>query len=251
MTRRTAVITGASSGIGAATARALAERGFELILGARRLDRLREVADPLGARAVELDVRDEASVRRMAEGIDEIDLLVNNAGLSLGLDRLDEGADETWRTMWETNVLGVAHVLRALLPALRRGTDAQVVNIGSTSGFETYPGGAGYTSSKHALRALTRTLRQELMGEPIRVCEVSPAHVRTEFATVRFDGDSERADALYEGWTPLAPEDVAECVAWVATRPPHVNVDELIVRALDQVNSTTIVRRPSAGPTEE
>jgi len=241
-TRRTAVLTGASSGVGAATAGALAEAGFDLILCARRLDRLQDVAEPIGARAVELDVTDPDSVDRLASQLDRLDLLVNNAGFSVGLDPVDTGVDEAWRAMWETNVLGVVRMTRGLLPALRRAERGHIINTGSTSGFETYAGGAGYTSSKHALRALTRTLRRELMGEPIRVTEVSPGLIDTEFAVVRFDGDAERAAKTYAGMRPLAAEDVAHCIAFAATRPAHVNIDEIVVRPLDQVDSNTVRR---------
>jgi NADP-dependent 3-hydroxy acid dehydrogenase YdfG len=242
-----AVVTGASSGIGAATARALAGAGFELHLGARRLDRLREVAEPLGATALELDVRDPGSVEAFAARLPgAIHLLVNNAGGALGLDRLEAARDEDWIGMWETNVLGVMRLTRALLPALRASGDAHVINLGSTAGFETYPGGAGYTGSKHALKALTRTLRQELLGEPIRVTEVAPGMVETEFSLVRFAGDEERAKSVYRGLQPLVAEDIADCIAWVATRPSHVNIDEIVVRPRDQATSTMVHRREPA-----
>jgi NADP-dependent 3-hydroxy acid dehydrogenase YdfG len=244
-----AVVTGASSGIGAATARALAGAGFELHLGARRLDRLREVAEPLGATALELDVRDLGSVEAFATRLPgAVHLLVNNAGGALGLDRLEAARDEDWIGMWETNVLGVMRLTRALLPALRASGDAHVINLGSTAGFEIYPGGAGYTGSKHALKALTRTLRQELLGEPIRVTEVAPGMVETEFSLVRFAGDEERAKSVYRGLQPLVAEDIADCIAWVATRPSHVNIDEIVVRPRDQATSTMVHRREPAKP---
>ncbi len=249
--RKIAAVTGASSGIGAATARALAAAGFELVLGARRPERLREVAEPLGGRALELDVTDAASVEAFAARVPRLHLLVNNAGAALRIDPVEAARDEDWRRMWETNVLGVMRMTRALLPALAAAGQAHVVNIGSTSGFETYPGGAGYTATKHALRALTRTLRLELLGRPIRVTEVSPGLVETEFSIVRFGGDRERAASVYEGMTPLAPEDVAEAVVWAATRPPHVNVDEIVLRPSDQATSTRVHRRrqdPPSGP---
>jgi NADP-dependent 3-hydroxy acid dehydrogenase YdfG len=248
-TAKIAVVTGASSGIGAATARALEGAGFELWLGARRLDRLREVAEPLGAHALELDVRDPESIAAFASQLPgAIRLLVNNAGGALGLDRVEAARDEDWIGMWETNVLGVMRVTRALLPALRASGDGHVVNLGSTAGFETYPGGAGYTGSKHALKALTRTLRQELVGEPIRVTEVAPGMVETEFSLVRFHGDEERAKSVYRGMQPLTAEDIADCIAWVATRPSHVNIDEIVVRPRDQATSTLVHRRDPAKP---
>jgi NADP-dependent 3-hydroxy acid dehydrogenase YdfG len=244
-----AVVTGASSGIGAAAARALAGAGFELYLGARRLDRLREVAEPLGAHALELDVRDLGSIEAFAERLPAaLHLLVNNAGGALGLDRVEAARDEDWAGMWETNVLGVMRVTRALLPALRASGDGHVINLGSTAGFETYVGGAGYTGSKHALKALTRTLRQELLGEPLRVTEVAPGMVETEFSLVRFFGDEERAKGVYRGMQPLTAEDIADCIAWVATRPSHVNIDEIVVRPRDQATSTMVHRREPAKP---
>jgi NADP-dependent 3-hydroxy acid dehydrogenase YdfG len=244
-----AVVTGASSGIGAAAARALAGAGFELWLGARRLDRLREVGEPLGAHVLELDVRDLGSVEAFASRLPAaVHLLVNNAGGALGLDRLEAARDEDWIGMWETNVLGVMRVTRALLPALRASGDGHIINLGSTAGFETYVGGSGYTGSKHALKALTRTLRQELLGEPIRVTEVAPGMVETEFSLVRFFGDEERAKSVYRGIQPLTAEDIADCIAWVATRPSHVNIDEIVVRPRDQATSTMVHRREPAKP---
>lgn len=239
---RIAVVTGASSGIGAATATALHPEGFQLVLGARREDKLREVAEPLGAVARALDVTDPESVEAFCGGLERCDLLVNNAGAAFGLDRIEEVRDEDWRAMYEVNVLGVLRMTRRLLPLLRRA-EGQIVIVGSTSSFETYPGGAGYTGSKHALRALTRTLRLELHGEPVRVCEISPGLVETEFSVVRFAGDRGRASAVYQGMTPLTGADVAEAVRWAATRPPHVNVDEIVLRPLDQAHSTLVHRR--------
>lgn len=212
------------------------------MLGARREDRLREVAEPLGATARALDVTDPESVEAFCAGLERCDLLVNNAGAAFGLDHIEEARDEDWRAMYEVNVLGVLRMTRRLLPLLRRA-EGQIVNVGSTSGFETYPGGAGYTGSKHALRALTRTLRLELHGEPVRICEISPGLVETEFAVVRYAGDRQRADAVYQGMTPLTGGDVAEAIFWAATRPPHVNVDEIVLRPRDQAHSTLVHRR--------
>ncbi|HYU31488.1 MAG TPA: SDR family NAD(P)-dependent oxidoreductase [Thermoanaerobaculia bacterium] len=239
-----AVVTGASSGIGAATAQALARAGFQLWVGARRLDRLREVAEPLGANALQLDVTDTQSVAAFIEQLPPVvHLLVNNAGGALGLDRIEDAGDDSWRTMWETNVLGTLRMTRALLPALRESTDGHIVNIGSIAGFETYVGGAGYTGAKHAERALTRTLRLELLGQPIRVTDIAPGLVETEFSLVRFGGDAERANAVYRGLQPLMAEDVAECVVWAVTRPPHVNIDEIVVRPRDQASASAVFRR--------
>ncbi|HYG63521.1 MAG TPA: SDR family NAD(P)-dependent oxidoreductase [Thermoanaerobaculia bacterium] len=248
MTRqRIAVVTGASSGIGAATARILAGEGFRVVIGARRLDRLREVADPIGATALPLDVTDPASVAAFVAAVPEADVLVNNAGGALGLDRLEDSSDETWQRMWETNVLGTVRLCRAFIPALVASGDGHVVTIGSTAGHEVYPGGSGYTSAKHAQRAVTRTLRQELLGRPVRVTEVDPGLVETEFSVVRFHGDRERAAAVYQGLTPLTAEDVADCVRWAVTRPSHVNIDEIVLRPRAQATSTLVHREPQGG----
>ena len=243
---KTAVVTGASSGIGAATARALASAGYQVFLGSRRQDRLREVADSIGeaATAMPLDITDEASVESFASRLPEsLHLLVNSAGGAVGVERIEAAIDDKWRWMWETNVLGTLRMTRALLPRLRASGDAHVINVGSIAGFETYSGGAGYTGAKHAERALTRTLRLELLGEPIRVTDVAPGLVETEFSLVRFAGDAERAKAVYRGMEPLIAEDIADCIVWAATRPPRVNIDELVVRPRDQATATLVHRR--------
>jgi hypothetical protein len=245
--RKTAVVTGASSGIGAATARALAGAGFAVFVGARRLDRLERLAGETGATALALDVTDPASVAAFAAAVlarsPALNVLVNNAGGAVGLDRLEDSLDERWTWMYETNVLGTVRMTRALLPALVASGDGHVVNLGSIAGFETYPGGSGYTAAKHAERALTRTLRLELLGRPVRVTDVAPGLVETEFSLVRFAGDAERAQAVYRGMTPLAAEDVADCVLWAVTRPAHVNIDEIVVRPRDQASATLVHRR--------
>jgi NADP-dependent 3-hydroxy acid dehydrogenase YdfG len=244
-----AVVTGASSGIGAATARALAGAGYQVFLGARRLDRLREIAASISdsATALSLDVTDAASVASFVAQLPEVlHLLVNNAGGALGLDRIEDATDETWRAMWETNVLGTLRMTRALLPALEASGDGHVVDMGSIAGFETYAGGAGYTGAKHAARAFTRTLRLELLGRPVRVTEISPGLVETEFSLVRFAGDAERAKSVYRGMTPLTAEDIADCVLWAATRPSHVNIDEIVVRPRDQATATAVHRRETS-----
>lgn len=239
-----AVVTGASSGIGAATAQALARAGYQVWLGARRLDRLREIAEPIGGTALPLDVTDAESVAAFAGQLPPVvHLLVNNAGGALGLDRIEDASDETWRVMWETNVLGTLRMTRALLPALRESGDGHIINIGSIAGFETYAGGAGYTGAKHAERALTRTLRLELLGQPVRVTDIAPGLVETEFSLVRFAGDAERAKGVYRGLQPLAADDVADCVVWAVTRPSHVNIDEIVVRPRDQATATAVFRR--------
>jgi len=247
---KTAVVTGASSGIGAATARALRAAGFRLVLGARRQERLQQVAEPLGAVWRRLDVTDPRSVEDFAAAVAGCHLLVNNAGAALGLEPIAEARDDRWEEMYRLNVLGVLRMTRALLPKLLASGDGHVIIVGSTSGFEVYPGGAGYTASKHALRAVTKTLRLELLGRPVRVTDVSPGLVETEFSLVRHGGDAERARAAYQGMTPLEAEDVAACIVFAATRPPHVDIDEIVVRSRDQASSTQIHRRPpgTAGP---
>ena len=244
--RRTAVVTGASAGIGAATAAALSSAGFDVVIGARRMDRLAEVAAGCDARALRLDVTDPDSVNAFVQQVPSLHLLVNNAGGALGRDPIASGDEEQWRTMYEVNVLGTMRMTKAFLPALEASGNGHVINVGSIAGFETYPGGAGYTAAKHGERALTRTLREELLGKPIRVTDVAPGLVETEFSLVRFAGDEERAAAVYEGLTPLRAEDVADCIAWAATRPPHVNIDEIVVRPRDQATATAIHRREKA-----
>ncbi|MCK4176460.1 SDR family NAD(P)-dependent oxidoreductase [Aciditerrimonas ferrireducens] len=243
--RGVAVVTGASSGIGAATARALAGAGFEVVVGARRLERLREVADPIGARALPLDVTDPASVERFCAEVPECRVLVNNAGGAIGLERIEEADEADWRRMYETNVLGTLRMTRALLPKLEASGDGVVVMVGSIAGHEAYVGGGGYNAAKFAERALTRALRLELLGRPVRVSEVDPGLVETEFSVVRFRGDAERAKAVYEGLTPMRAEDVAECILFCVTRPAWVNVDQLVVLARDQAGASVVHRRPS------
>jgi NADP-dependent 3-hydroxy acid dehydrogenase YdfG len=239
----TAVVTGASSGIGAATARQLAAAGFDVVVGARRMDRLREVAEPIGARALPLDVTSTESVEAFAAELPECAVLVNNAGGALGLTPLAEADDEHWRWMYDVNVLGTMRVTRALLPKIVASGDGVVVNIGSIAGLEVYDGGSGYTAVKHALRAVTETLRIELVGQPVRICEVDPGAVETEFSIVRFGGDTERAAKVYEGMTPLVADDVAVCVTFVVTRPPHVNIDQLVVKPRDQATAMRVSRK--------
>jgi NADP-dependent 3-hydroxy acid dehydrogenase YdfG len=240
--RGIAVITGASSGIGAATALRLGQEGFEVILGARRVDKLTNIAERAGGRAHELDVTDDASVRSFAEACSGARVLVNNAGLASGLEDVQELSEDRVRLMWETNVMGLLRMTQALLGTLEGSGNGHIVNIGSIAAFEVYPGGGGYTASKHASRALTRTLRQELVGRPLRITEINPGHVSTEFALVRFDQDSERSEQMYEGFTPLSAEDIADCVAWAVSRPDNVNVDEIVVRARAQATATLIAR---------
>lgn len=245
--QKTAIVTGGSAGIGAATVRRLAAAGYHVITGARRLERLRETIDGLpSAVALPLDVCDSSSVDQFVRdaGVTEVDLLVNNAGGALGLDRIENAPLERWLEMYEMNAMSIVRMVRALLPALRAaGTahgDAHIVNVGSIAGFETYAGGGGYTGAKHAVRALSRTLRLELLGEPIRVTEVDPGLVETDFSLVRFAGDAERAAGVYRGYQPLSADDIADCIVWATTRPAHVNIDEIVVRPRAQATATQV-----------
>lgn len=244
MTRGVAVVTGASSGIGEAAARRLATEGFDVVLGARRVDRLEEIAASIGerARAARLDVTDGASVESFCASIGACRLLVNNAGGALGLEPVAEADEENWRWMYDANVLGVLRMTRRLLPLLVASGDGHVITIGSIAGIEPYPGGAGYNAAKHAVRAVMDVLRMELLGQPVRVSEIDPGMVQTEFSLVRFGGDEARAARVYEGLTPLSAEDVAECIAWVATRPSHVDIDQMVVRPRDQARATMVHR---------
>ena len=241
--KKTAVVTGASSGIGAATARALAQAGYHVVLGARRTHRLQEVAEGLDAETLPLDVTDTDSIAAFVRRVPQCHLLVNNAGGAVGVETIADAVDDKWRAMWETNVLGLMRMTRALLPALEASGAGHIVNVGSIAGFEVYPGGAGYTAAKHAARAVTETLRLELLGLPIRVSEIAPGLVETEFSLVRFGGDAERAKKPYAGMTPLTAEDIADAIAWMVTRPAHVNIDTLVVRPLDQATATLVHRR--------
>lgn len=245
--RGVAVVTGASSGIGAATARALAADGWDVVVGARRRDRLEALAGDIGGRAQVLDVTDAASVDAFVAAVPQCRLLVNNAGGALGWSPIADADDQQWRTMYETNVLGVVRMTKGLLPALEASGDGQVITVGSIAGYDPYPNGGGYNAAKFGVRAVMAVLRQELLGRPIRVCEVDPGLVETEFSLVRFGGDAERAAAVYEGVTPLTADDVAECVRWIADRPSHVNVDQLVVLARDQYGARQVHRRPGGG----
>ncbi len=243
--RRTAVVTGASSGIGAATARALAADGYRVVCVARRTERIEALAAELDGIAVTCDVTDGADVRRLAEAVGaRVDVLVNNAGGAIGQERVAESSPEDWRQMYDVNVIGVLNVTQALLPLLVASGAGLIVNVGSTAGRATYEGGAGYSVAKHGTRVLTQTLRLELYDQPVRITEVAPGMVRTEeFSLVRFRGDRERYDAVYAGVVePLVAEDIAEAIAWVATRPSHVNIDELVIKPRAQASRTKVHR---------
>ena len=246
MSRGIAVVTGASSGIGAATARRLAAEGFEVVAAARRRERLDALAAEHPAiRAVTLDVTDPTSVRAMADSVQDVAVLVNNAGGALGVEPIERADPADWQRMYETNVLGVLHVTQALLPALERGGGGHVVVTGSIAGHLVYEGGAGYTAAKHAATAVTETLRLELNGRPIRVTEIAPGMVRTEeFSLVRLRGDQAAADRVYEGVDePLVAEDIADCIAFAVTRPAHVNIDLLVVKPVAQAAPHKVARR--------
>jgi NADP-dependent 3-hydroxy acid dehydrogenase YdfG len=240
---RVALVTGASSGIGAASVRSLAGSGFQVVAAARRLERCEEVTREVGGRALRLDVTDPDSVAALADELPELSVLVNNAGGALGLETVAEADEESWREMYEANVMGVMRVTKALLPALERGGGGHIVVIGSVAGVEVYPGGGGYTAAKHAANAVARTLQLELLGKPIRVSEVAPGMVETEFSLVRFGGDEEKAAKVYEGTTPLSADDVADAITYVVTRPPHVDVDYLSIKPTDQATARDVYRR--------
>src|SRR5580698_10354838 len=236
-----AVITGASSGIGAATAVKLAEAGYRVILAARRAGRISELAGQIRANGGEadpviLDVTDRAAVEEFAAGLDRCDVLVNNAGGAFGADTVAEGDPAEWRAMFDVNVLGTLHVTQALLPKLIASGDGTIVVMGSTAGFVAYEGGGGYVAAKHAEHAIAATLRLELSGQPVRVIEIAPGMVKTgEFALNRYRGDADKAAAVYAGVAePLTDEDVADAIAWTVTRPQHVNIDLMVMRPIAQ-----------------
>ena len=230
----TAVVTGASSGIGAATARMLADHGFRVVCAARRVDRVEALAAEIGGTAVACDVTVDDDVARLATAAgDRVHVLVNNAGGALGLEPVAEADVDLWRQMYDTNVLGTLKVTKALLPALVAADgEGIVVNVGSIAGFLAYEGGGGYTVAKHGVHVMTETLRLELWDQPVRVTEIAPGMVHTdEFSLTRFGGDRERAEKVYEGVPgPLVAEDVADAITWMATRPAHVNVDLLVIK---------------------
>jgi len=244
---RTAVVTGASSGIGAATAAALAAKGFAVVCAARRKDRVEAVAERVDGTAVVCDVTDDASVAALAEVVgDSLHVLVNNAGGARGMEQVADGDVEAWRWMYDVNVLGALRVTKALLPALGASGDGVLVNLGSTAGRNAYEGGGGYTAAKHGLAVMTETLRLELVGRPVRITEIAPGMVRTEeFTLKRLGGDAEAAAKVYAGVAaPLVAEDVADAVAWVVTRPSHVNIDLLTIKPRAQAAQHKVHREP-------
>jgi 3-hydroxy acid dehydrogenase / malonic semialdehyde reductase len=248
---QTVLITGASSGIGAACAHAFAQAGVRLILAARRLERLEQLAADLAGcptHLMQMDVCDrpqvEAALTSLPQDWSTVDILVNNAGLSRGLDKLHEGKIEDWEEMIDTNVKGLLYVTRSILPGMVSRAHGHVINIGSIAGHQTYPNGNVYCATKAAVKVLSEGLKMDLLGTSVRVSSVDPGMVATEFSQVRFQGDMERAMQVYNGMTPLTAEDIAEIVVFCATRPPHVNVSEVIVLATDQ-GSATMVHRQS------
>ena len=240
---RVAVVTGASSGIGAATARTLGALGFHVVAVARRADRIERLAAEIGGTAVAADITDAAAVTALAERLPRVDLLVNNAGGAKGLQPVAEADLDDWRWMWETNVIGTLRVIRALLPKLIESGNGLIVTVTSIAALEVYDGGAGYTAAKHAEGALHRTLRGELLGKPVRLTEIAPGAVETEFSLVRFGGDEQRAEKVYAGITPLTAQDVAEVIGFVASRPPHVNIDQIVIRPRDQASASRFNRQ--------
>jgi 3-hydroxy acid dehydrogenase/malonic semialdehyde reductase len=249
----TVFITGASSGIGEACARAFAAFGARLLLAARRADRLSDSAAGLRTAGAEdvllltLDVRDSAAVDATVAGLPPewkaIDVLVNNAGLSRGLEKLYEGKREDWEEMIDTNVKGLLYVTRAVVPGMVERRKGHVVNLGSTAGEMTYPGGAVYCATKAAERAINDGLRQDVLGTPVRVTSVDPGMVETEFSEVRFRGDTSRAAKVYQGLTPLKADDVADAIMWAVTRPTHVNIARISLTPVDQANSLLFNRK--------
>jgi NADP-dependent 3-hydroxy acid dehydrogenase YdfG len=246
-----AVVTGASSGIGAATARRLAAEGFHVVAAARRAGRLQELVGEIGnATAVTCDVTDDESVAGLAAAVtalgDPVTLLVNNAGGARGMDQVADGSVADWQWMYDVNTLGTLRVTKALLPALEASGAGTIVTVGSTAGFVVYEGGAGYSAAKHAQRALVGTLRLEIVGKPVRVIEIDPGMVRTEEFSRNRLGDQAKADAIYEGVKePLVADDIADCIAWCATRPQHVNIDQLVVRPIAQAAQHKVARELS------
>jgi len=243
------LVTGASSGIGRACAHAFAQLGARLILAARREERLQALAAELSVptHTIALDVRDRAAVEAAIAGLpadwQAIDVLVNNAGLSRGLDKLHEGSVQDWEEMIDTNIKGLLYITRLVVQGMVARDRGHVINIGSIAGHETYPNGNVYCATKAAVMALTEGLKLDLLGTPVRVSAVDPGLVETEFSDVRFRGDTERAKTVYAGMTPLTPADIAEIVAFCATRPPHVNISDILVIPTDQSSATRVHRR--------
>lgn len=231
--QKVAVVTGGSAGIGAAAARALANDGWHVVVAARRLDKCEAIAKEIGGVAAELDVTDQVSVDKLAAQLERVDLVVNNAGGAKELDFLRDASDADWEWMFATNVMGTMRVTRALYPQLK-ASKGLVINIGSVAGTDAYKGGSGYNAAKYGLRGITRAFRREEAEQNIRVTEIDPGRVKTEFSLNRFAGDKAKADAVYEGKLNLTAADIAEAIRWVASLPPHVNIDSLNIMPTDQ-----------------
>ncbi len=249
---RLVFVTGASSGIGAACARAFAAQGANVLMAARRLDRVQALAAELqkehgvAAHAFQLDVRDQPAVEKAMASLppewEAIEVLVNNAGLSRGLDKLHEGNLQDWEEMIDTNIKGLLYVSRAVIPGMVKRGVGHIINLGSIAGVEAYPGGSVYCATKAAVRLLSMGLRMDLLGTPLRVTNIAPGMVESEFSVVRFHGDQARADKTYEGLTPLTPDDIADAIVYAATRPPHVNIVEMLITSQAQVSTTMSYR---------
>jgi 3-hydroxy acid dehydrogenase / malonic semialdehyde reductase len=243
------LITGASSGIGAACAKIFADSGAKLILAARRLEKLQELVETFPGNNVhllKLDVRDriavESAISTLPPEFSNIDILINNAGLSRGLDKLHEGNFQDWEEMIDTNIKGLLYLTRNVVPGMVQRSKGHVINIGSIAGHQTYPNGNVYCGTKAAVKAISEGLKQDLLGTPIRVTSVDPGMVETDFSNVRFHGDTQRAEKVYAGVTPLTADDVADVIFFCATRPPHVNINEVILMPVDQASATLVNR---------
>ncbi len=256
MQNQIVLLTGASSGIGAACAKVFAGAGAKLILAARRLERLQELAETLHPTSreihlLQMDVRDrtavESAISTLPPAWSNIDILINNAGLSRGLDKLYEGDIQDWEEMIDTNIKGLLYLTRYVVPGMVSRGRGHVVNLGSIAGHQTYPGGNVYCGTKAAVKSISEGLKQDLLGTPIRVTSVDPGMVETEFSEVRFHGDSERAKKVYQGVTPLTPDDVADVIFFCVTRPPHVNINEVVLMPVDQASATLVNRRTQVG----
>ncbi|MDO5453416.1 MAG: SDR family oxidoreductase [Corynebacterium sp.] len=231
--KKIAIVTGASSGIGKATAGALAQEGWHVIAAARRTDKIQAVADEIGGTAIELDVTDQESVDKLAARVERVDLLVNNAGGAMGMDSIKDADLDDWQWMYDVNVLGTARMIKALLDKLI-ASEGHIINIGSMASFTPYAGGSGYNAAKFGEGALTRVLRLEHVGDPVRVTQIDPGRVETDFSLVRFKGDQDKAAAVYADKLNLSAADVAESIRWVASQPKHVNIDHIHIMPRDQ-----------------
>lgn len=242
-------ISGASSGIGAACAKLLSEHGAKLILAARRIDKLQELAASLKTEThlIQLDVckrkEVEAAIQKLPLPWSEIDILINNAGLSRGLDKLHEGSIDQWEEMIDTNIKGLLYLSRQIIPGMVKRNTGHIVNLGSIAGHQTYAGGNVYCASKAAVKALNEAMKIDLLGTNLRVTSIDPGMVETEFSTVRFNGDQQRADKVYEGLQPLKAEDIADAILWSLTRPPHVNINQMIMMPVAQASATLAYRQ--------